>query len=245
MKSLRVGPLLSHFTGGNDGHGGGNGPAVVLCHGFGAPGTDLVGLSDTVSAPDATRFIFPEAPFALDDAIGPQSHVGRAWWPIDMMELQLALMSGKLDALARNVPEGLKFARDSLLEFLDDLRDAHHVDSERLVLGGFSQGAMLACDLALRDPRPLAGLVLLSGCLIAEAEWRPLMGSRAGLPLLQSHGRQDPILPFELAERLHAQLEQAGVKGPFVAFNGGHGVHPVVLTALTEFLGATLDDSGA
>lgn len=244
MKSLRVGPLLAHFAGGNDSDGGGTGPAVVLCHGFGAPGTDLVGLANETSAPLGTRFIFPEAPFALDEGLAPPGHEGRAWWHIDMMGLQLALMTGQLDALARNVPEGLSAARETLIEFLDALAQHHQIDSERLVLGGFSQGAMLSCDVALHDPRPLAGLVLLSGSLIAEAEWRPRMASRAGMALLQSHGRQDPILPYELAERLHAELTQAGLSGQFIGFSGGHGIHPGVVAALGNFLGETLDGSG-
>jgi phospholipase/carboxylesterase len=104
---------------------------------------------------------------------------------------------------------------------------------------------MLTCDVALRDERPLAGLVLLSGSLIAQEEWLPLMKRRAGLPLFQSHGRQDPILPFELAERLHGELLGAGISGPFVTFNGGHGIHPAVVSALAEFLGRTLEGSGS
>ncbi len=246
MQSLRVGPLLTHFTGGEDGSGGGNGPAVVLCHGFGAPGSDLVPLSGEVSAPAGTRFIFPEAPFALEAAGAPPEYAGRAWWHIDMMGLQLALMTGQLDTLAARVPEGLSEARETFLEFLDALVTHHRVENEKLVIGGFSQGAMLTCDVALRDERPLAGLALLSGSLIAEQEWLPLMRRRAGLRLFQSHGRQDPILPFELAERLHGELRAAGiVSGPLVAFNGGHGIHPTVLSALAEFLGQTLGGPGS
>jgi phospholipase/carboxylesterase len=216
---------------------------VVLCHGFGAPGTDLVGLSEQVKAPPGTRFIFPEALHALEGS-PPGVEPGRAWWPIDMMRLQMALIAGQLSDLARAVPNGLGTARAALGSFLDALEADHGVDGERLVVGGFSQGAMLSCDLTLRSSRPLAGLVLLSGMPVAEDEWKPLMIQRAQTRFFQSHGRQDPVLPFELAQRLHEQLLAAGLRGPFVPFRGGHGIHPDVITELGAFLLNTLGSGG-
>ena len=107
----------------------------------------------------------------------------------------------------------------------------------RLVLGGFSQGAMLATDIALRSARPLAGLVLLSGTMIAEEEWLPRMPSRAGLAVLQSHGTSDPLLPYSIAERLRDALAGAGARVTFVGFEGGHGVPPEVLATFGRWLG--------
>ncbi len=80
MRRAKLGPLDVRMTGGSDGDGGGEGPVVVLLHGFGAPGDDLVGLWRSFAAPRGTRYVFPEAPIAL----GHQYAGGRAWWWIDL-----------------------------------------------------------------------------------------------------------------------------------------------------------------
>jgi phospholipase/carboxylesterase len=98
-----------------------------------------------------------------------------------------------------------------------------------ILLGGFSQGAMLSLDVALHDPRPLAGLALFSATLLAEPVWGPRMGSRPGLPVLQSHGTHDPLLPFAVAEKLRDLMSAAAMEVDFVPFRGGHEIPPVAL----------------
>ena len=219
------------LAGGTDGHGGGDAPMVVLLHGFGAPGTELVPLSRTLGRAGSTRFAFPEAPLAMD-AFGD----GRAWWMVDPAELQAALASGRGHDLSDTLPEGLVRSRAAVVALLNDLARQLGVASEHIVLGGFSQGAMLACDVALRDPRPLLGLLLMSGTILARREWTPLMPSRAGLPVLQSHGRLDPLLPFSVAERLRDSLREAGLDVTWSPFNGGHKIPRSVLSAVDTFL---------
>jgi phospholipase/carboxylesterase len=109
-----------------------------------------------------------------------------------------------------------------------------------VVLGGFSQGAMVSCDVALRSDFRLAGLVLLSGTLVAASEWAGQMAARKGMHVFQSHGREDPLLPFSLAERLRDELRGAGLDVQWVPFTGGHGIPPTVLEELGEFLGNVL-----
>jgi len=212
---------------------------VVLLHGFGAPGTDLVGLARALSPlPDAT-FVFPAAPHALDGPFAPAG--GRAWWPIDFEALDLAKRRRDLPGLERAKPAGLDEARAALSESLLVLQREQGMDPERLVLGGFSQGAMLACDFALRSSLPLAGLVLLSGMPISLSEWLPLMTARKGLPVFQSHSPDDVVLPFELAERLATALSAAGLAHQFVPFRGGHGIPLPVIEGLRAFLAARAD----
>ena len=127
-------------------------------------------------------------------------------------------------------------ARGALLELLSVLERDFGALPEQTVIGGFSQGAMLATDTVLRSTRPFGALAILSGSLISHDEWLPLMGARRGLPVLQSHGRTDPVLPFELAERLCSELVAAGLPVEFVAFNGGHGIPGGVLEGLTRLV---------
>jgi phospholipase/carboxylesterase len=211
---------------------------VVLLHGYGAPATDLVPLAHELDAPAGTHLVFPAAPHALD--LGMPGFDGRAWWPIDMLRLQIAVQTRNLEGLANERPEGIVEVRQTLSAFLDALLSELNVAPERLVLGGFSQGAMLSCDLALRETRPLGGLVLLSGTLISRSEWLPLMSQRAGLPVFQSHSPDDQVLPYSLAQELHADLRRAGADAEFVPFRGGHGIGGPVLPALSQFLARVL-----
>jgi phospholipase/carboxylesterase len=232
MEKRAFGPLEATIAGGTDRRGGGEGPVVVLCHGFGAPGTDLVPLGRVLPAPAGTRWVFPEAPLELP----PDFMGGRAWWLIDMMALERAMMTGEVRDLTKQVPEGLAVARASLLEALDAIERELRVPSSRIVLGGFSQGAMLSLDVALHTDRPLAGLVLLSGTLLAEHEWIPRLASRKGSKIFQSHGRADPLLPFSIAERLHDELARAGCDVTWVPFSGMHEIPGVVADGLGAFL---------
>lgn len=239
----RFGELDCVITGGTDGVGGGDGPLVVLLHGFGAPGTDLVGLSQVLEVPDKTRFAFPAAPLSLggpDFGFGMMGMDSRAWWMIDMERLQMQMLSGRVERLASEVPEGLAAARSKLEQTLDALERRLGVPAGKTVLGGFSQGSMLSTDVMLRSGRKLAGLVIWSGTVIAEAEWTARLSACAGLPIFQSHGVMDPILPYEQAERLRDHLNQGGAQLDFVAFRGAHEIPELVVQQSSEFLSRVL-----
>ena len=194
----------------------------VLLHGFGAPGDDLVDLA--YAMPDA-RCVFPEAPLALAGIYGVSAgSAPRAWWMLDLASLDRPRdRRGEL-------PEGLPAARAKLSALLDALA------APRLVLGGFSQGAMLALDVALHREQPPAALALMSGTLIAEAEWQPRLARLAGVPVLQSHGEHDPLLPFAVAEELRDRLRAAGARVTWHAFAGGHEIPPDVVAALAALV---------
>jgi phospholipase/carboxylesterase len=231
MKRTKLGTLEARIAGGSDREGGGDGPVVVLLHGFGAPGDDLVSLWRTIAAPPGTRFVFPEAPIDLGAAYGG----GRAWWWIDMESLVRRRASGEkrdIDA----VPEGLEAARRQVETMLDAVENELRPRAGQLVLGGFSQGAMLALDVALRSSRTLAGLVLLSCTHLAAREWAERMDARRGTPIFMSHGREDELLPFSVAEGLRDALLSHGIAVEWVAFRGGHGIAPEVLDGLGAFL---------
>jgi phospholipase/carboxylesterase len=200
-----------------------------MLHGFGAPGDDLVPLSRVLDVPPGTRFVFPAAPHVVDPNWG-----GRAWWMIDVMAMQMAIMEGRMRSLAAEVPPGLAEARAQIDELLDELPSRFGTD--RIVLGGFSQGAMLSLDVALRRAKPPAAVALLSGTLLAEREWVPLMPAKKTMPVFQSHGTHDPLLPFAAAEALRDHLTAAGIPVDWVPFRGQHEIPAPVLQRLGSFL---------
>ena len=232
MREGRLGGLNIRMTGGTDGKGGGNGPLVVLLHGFGAPGNDLVPLADVLDAPTGTRFVFPEGPLTL--SFGPRD--ARAWWLIDMARIAQDHAAGRVRDLSNEIPKGLAPARETMLAFLKEVERTFGADPRKTVLGGFSQGAMLSCDAMLRTTQPYAGLVQLSGTLLAAQEWVPLLQARKGLPVFQSHGIQDEILPYLGAERLRDALSQSGLAVEWHRFRGGHEIPEPVLQRLSVFL---------
>jgi len=211
----------------------GDGPlTVILMHGFGAPGDDLAALAQFIDAP--ARFVFPEAPLELGGLYGDS----RAWWLLDLAQLEEELRTGKIRDRRSEVPEGLVDARRQVNRLVDQVKARFAIDDSQLVLGGFSQGAMVALDVALhRDATP-AGLVLMSGTLLAEHEWQPRMKQLAGVPVFQSHGRHDMLLPFAIAEVLRDQLRAAGANVEWCQFLGGHEIPPLVLDGVTKMLAA-------
>jgi phospholipase/carboxylesterase len=209
--------------------GTGDGPCVVLLHGFGAPGDDLVPLAEVMGSP-GMRWVFPAAPLEP-----PQLAGGRAWWMLDLERLERSIASGQPRDLSDEAPVGMAEARAQVLALVQSLLD-EEVAPEQLILGGFSQGAMLACDVALHLPRPPAALVLLSGAPITLETWTPLMSRLAGVPIFQSHGRADALLSFAAAETLAERLRAAGAELEWVPFAGGHEIPPPVLSGLRSFL---------
>jgi phospholipase/carboxylesterase len=226
MRVESLGGLTVRITGGEDHEGGGDGPVVALLHGFGAPGDDLVPLARVIDVPRSTRFVFPEAPLSVPGSAG-----GRAWWMIDVERFA---RRDRGEDLSREVPAGMPEARERAVAMLDAVEAV--LRPSRLVIGGFSQGAMLSCDVSLRTERPLGGLVLLSGSFVAAGEWTPLMPRRKGLRVFASHGRSDPLLPFATSERLRSALNDAGLPVRWVPFNGGHEMPPPALDGLAAFL---------
>lgn len=212
--------------------------AVILCHGFGAPGDDLVGLGPELArhapALASTRFYFPAAPLSFADMGWGDA---RAWWLIDMAAVQrLQHDEAALREFRKVEPKGLAEARRMLLALVQHVADGTGLPMNKLVLGGFSQGSMLATDVALRLEEAPGGLVVLSGTLLTEDLWRAKAKARAGLPVFQSHGRQDPVLPYKAAEWLKELLVEAGMRHEFVPFDGGHTIGSEALVKLGDFL---------
>jgi phospholipase/carboxylesterase len=230
MRETRFGDIAVRLTGGEDREGGGEGPLVVLMHGFGAPGTDLVGLWRVLDVPSEVRFAFPEAPHEVPGMFG-----ARAWWMVDFERAERAMAEGPR-SYADEVPPGMESATDQVVEMIKAMTAELSVPDDRLVIGGFSQGSMAACNAVFaRDLTP-AGLVVLSGTPVNLAAWRSGMASKPQVPVFQSHGASDPLLSFEAAEQLRDAMRAAGLSTDWVPFRGGHELPMPVLEGLSRFL---------
>ncbi|MGB0679358.1 MAG: alpha/beta hydrolase [Polyangiales bacterium] len=196
---------------------------VLLLHGYGAPGDDLVALADALAPPPHVALVFPAAPLT-PPALGG---FGRAWWPLDIERL----LGGDV-ALLREEPAGLEDARRALHACLSAVRAELDAACAKLILGGFSQGAMTALDFALEDGMQAGALWLMSGAPMCAARWSERLPRLKGVPVLQSHGRQDAVLPFAAAEALRDQLCAAGCVHQWLPFDGGHGISAEMVAAM-------------
>lgn len=209
---------------------------VLLNHGYGAPGDDLVGLGLTylrIHPADFahTWFVFPEAPLSLPGMPG-----ARAWWHIDMVAIQEMMMRGESKQYRDAEPEGTTEVRRALLRTVDVLMTMTGLSTSNLIVGGFSQGAMSTCDLALSLEEAPGGLIQFSGTLLNEARIRRLAAKRAGLRVVQSHGREDPVLSFTEAEALRDVLISQKLNITFVPFSGGHEIPQPAFDAAADLL---------
>jgi phospholipase/carboxylesterase len=206
-----------------------NAPWVIFFHGFGADCNDLFSLGELIRTKKNYNWLFPNG--FLEVPIGP-GWTGRAWWPVDMMEIQRAAENGEHRDFSDTTPPGLIRAYDLAMEMIKQLR----VPWENIVLGGFSQGAMLATELYLRAPVAPAGLVIMSGTLLHQEEWKNLASNRQNKKFFQCHGTMDPILGITQAQKLETLLTQNGMKGSLLPFRGGHEIPQPMLLKISEYL---------
>jgi phospholipase/carboxylesterase len=205
--------------------GGDGPPTMVLLHGYGSSAEDWESFTTTIEWPPPGRFVFPQAP----DLTIPSA--GRAWWPLDLLS---HVPPGQARAdLSNTRPPGLGRASRLVQRLLAGIAQS---PGGPIVLGGFSQGAMVSAEVAFRSDTPLAALVLLSGTTVDVASWRAGYSRRRGLPVFISHGRLDDVLSFEIADRLRQELQGAGMRVTWVPFEGGHETPAAVIDELNRFL---------
>jgi phospholipase/carboxylesterase len=217
-------PRLSAITKGGKGP-----PTIVLLHGLCSSEKDWLPFAKSIRLPLGTRFILPRGPESAQRSDGAPT--GRAWWPLDLTP---HMRHGALGAdLSAEKPAGIEQAALAVRALLD--RRGNRA-TQPFILGGFSQGAMVAAQVAFHSDEPLRALVLLSGTLVDEASWKDNYAKRKGLHVFIAHGRADPTLSFEIAERMQSEMAAAGMLVTWFPFDGGHETPADVVTALNEFL---------
>lgn len=198
--------------------------AVILCHGFGAGGDDLVSLAREMVAADETlaevAFLFPAAPIDMGQAMGFDS---RAWWMIDIEKIQQLAEQGNFRELKNESPDELPQCNKMIREVIAYAAKEYSLPYSKIVIGGFSQGAMLTTDVALSLDEPIGGLIVWSGTLICQSRWDTLAGQQR-FPICQCHGTMDPVLPFSGAVDLCTLFSDAGLEVEFTEFEGPHTI---------------------
>lgn len=212
--------------------------AAVFCHGFGASGEDLVGLAEPIlqrcgDHREEMALIFPEAPLSLEERGLPG---GRAWWWIDLERLLNQPTAEMLRKFRSDRPAGMNPASQQVCALVAGVRAEWNLAASQVVLGGFSQGAMVATDAALQLAEPPAALVIFSGALVSETDWSPKAKNLTHIKILQSHGRRDPILQISQAEALRDMLTTAGCQVKYLEFSGFHEIHPAAIQATADLL---------
>lgn len=199
---------------------------VVLLHGYGADGADLLGLADPLSPHlPGTAFHAPDAPEPCAN-----NPMGRQWFPIPWLD-------GSTEDMAR---ASMAQSLDDLNAFIDEVLAREGVGPERLVLVGFSQGTMMALHLAPRRDKQVAGVVGFSGRLLAP---ELLHEARVKPPVLLIHGDQDQMVPFAEMGLAGDALVGAGFTVySHVMKNTGHGISPDGLGVALSFVREVLKD---
>ncbi len=204
-------------------------PCVILFHGYGADASDLYPLHEVLKTKGPCTWIFPQGPLSVMIGAG---FSGRAWFQIDIASMEKAIREGKHRDLADTNPPGFREASQKAFKFYEACCEKYTA----VVVGGFSQGAMLATEVTLRSVEKPSGLVVLSGALVDKKNWQTLSETCEGIPYFQSHGENDAILNPEGAEQLEALFSAAGMQGSLLSFKGGHEIPPIVVNELNRFL---------
>jgi phospholipase/carboxylesterase len=207
-----LGPATGPLAGGAPRH------LVVLLHGVGADGQDLIGLAPMLAEklPHAL-FVAPDAPQPCDMA-----PYGRQWF-----SLQDRRPAAMLAGARRMAP---------LLDaFLDKLLRRHGLDESRLALVGFSQGTMMSLLVGPRRARPPAAILGFSGALLGAEDLPHEARSRP--PVMLVHGNADDVVPVDALFRAVAGLQAAEIPVQWIIRPGlPHSIDPEGIEAGGKFL---------
>ncbi len=202
---------------------------VVFLHGYGANGADLLGLADSLAEtlPD-TLFVAPNAPHKCD--LNPD---GLQWFSLPAFDGSSAIKAG------RTLQESIYCLNDFMMQELQ----ASELAIGDTILFGFSQGTMIALDLAPRSEHCFAGIVGFAGRLNNPAMLHREIRSRPPVVLL--HDQDDPVVPFESLQEAQEALVAEDCRVYTYASSGiQHGISPIGLGIALHFMVREFERAG-
>jgi phospholipase/carboxylesterase len=199
--------------------------SVIWLHGLGADGNDFVPIAERFNLQGEynVRFVFPHAPIRPITVNGGMRM--RGWYDIEGLDL-----SQKEDSVG--IKESAK-----LLGLLIEREESLGIQSNRIVIAGFSQGGAIALYTGLRFQRPLAGIIALSTYLPLP---ETLNGERhvanQNAQVFMAHGMFDPIIPLMLGQLSKEQIQGLGYSLEWHSYPMAHSVIPEQIQDIGEFL---------
>ena len=188
--------------------------SVIWLHGLGSNGRDFASIVPQLNLPDSLplRFIFPNAPFRNITVNNGMKM--RAWFDIDSMQQ----LERRIDQIG--IADSIK-----LIGHLIENEKSKNIPAEKIVIGGFSQGAVIALATALTYPDPLAGIIALSGFLPnADSVIDNRSQANTSIPIFLAHGTEDPVVPYELGKTVAVALEQNNLPVAWHSYAMPHSV---------------------
>jgi phospholipase/carboxylesterase len=206
--------------------------SIIWMHGLGADGNDFVPIVPELRLPTSLniRFIFPHA--AMRPVTWNNGYVMRAWYDIKALGL-------KAEEDATGIHQSEQTIRRLIQHEIDQ-----GIPPNKIVIAGFSQGGAMALQVALRYPHRLAGVMPLSTYL----PLRDTLADEANIanrdiPILMCHGRQDPVVPYELGDTSRKLLEAQGYVVDFRSYNMPHSVCAEEVDDISQWLQKVLTAS--
>jgi phospholipase/carboxylesterase len=194
---------------------------LVLHHGRGADENDLLPLGDVLDPERRLHVVTPRAPLTLP------GWPGHHWYVVPRV----------------GYPDSDTFhaAYRQLADLHDALWERTGIAPDRTVLGGFSMGSVMSYSLGLGADRPApAGILAFSGFVPVVDGWEPRLQGREAVRAFIAHGRNDPIMPVDLARRARDLLEAGAIDVEYHESDAGHHIDPAHAPAAVEWLAATL-----
>ena len=183
-------------------------PAIILLHGYGSNEEDL--FSFATELPEEYYVISARAPYDI-------MYGSYAWYAINFDADQ-----NKFSDLNQ-----ARSSRDLIVDFIDECILKYAIDSDNVILIGFSQGAILSSAIALSYPEKIRKVAALSGYLNTEIATEDyLKNDVSKLKFYVSHGTVDQVIPVDWARKTKPVLENLGINVIYKEYPIGHGVSP-------------------